>query len=281
MTGTPGSSAALAMTPSTGRIGWDDLSTAVRAAIENHAGKVHRAETISSGLNAAFTARLDTDAGPIFAKGVPSARATAQHREAVINPHARPIAPRLHWHVDTAGWHVLGFEHLDGHPADLSPRSPDLPAVARTLARLAELTPPPTGCRRIEHRWSDAAEQSGTDPTLLAGEHLSHTDLNPHNILITGHGARLVDWSWPTLGAPWIDTACATLWLIAEGHTPADAESWAAGNPTWANATPPALDAFTAINAALWAQIAAVDPRPWKQRLHAAASSWAQYRAGS
>lgn len=279
MTGIPGSSAAKAMTPAAARPRWDDLPAAVRAAIEQHVGKVHHAETISSGLNAAFTARLDTDAGPVFVKGVHSARAAAQRREAVINPHARPIAPRLHWHVDTAGWHVLGFEHLDGHPADLSPSSPHLPAVGRMLARLAELTPPPTGCRRIEDRWADVAERSGTDPTLLAGDHLLHTDLNPHNILIIDHGARLVDWSWPTLGAPWIDTACATLWLIAEAHTPADAENWAAGNPTWANATSPALDAFAAMNAALWARIAAVDPRPWKLRLRAAAASWTQYRA--
>lgn len=275
-----GSSAVQAMTPATPRTGWHELPPTVRAAIERHTGTVHHAETISTGLNAAFTARLLTDTGPVFAKGVPSARAAAQRREVLINPHAHPIAPRLHWHFDTAGWHVLGFEHLDGHPANLSPHSPDLPSVARTLAQLTDLTPPPIGCRRIEDRWADAAQQAGTNATLLAGDHLSHTDLNPHNILITNHGARLVDWSWPTLSAPWSDTACTALWLIAEGHTPTDAENWAAAIPTWATATPPALDAFTAINVALWAQIAAADPRPWKRRLRTAATSWAKHRAG-
>ncbi|GAA3851048.1 phosphotransferase family protein [Amycolatopsis tucumanensis] len=274
-------STAQAMNPTAPRLQWEQLPTAVRAAVQERAGEVRRAETISAGLNTAFTARLHTDTGLVFAKGTHSARAAAQRREAFINPHAYPIAPRLLWEIDIAGWHVLGFEHLEGRPADLSPHSTDLPAVAALLAHLTELPPPPTGCRRIEDRWADAAEQIASDPALLAGDHLLHTDLNPNNIIITEHGARLVDWTWPTLGAPWIDTACTALWLIAEGHPPVTAETWAASNPTWTTATPQALDTFTAVNAALWTEIAANDPRPWKLRMRDAATTWAQYRARS
>ncbi|MGH2601190.1 MAG: hypothetical protein ACRDJ9_17620, partial [Dehalococcoidia bacterium] len=179
---------------------------------------------------------------------------------------------------DTGGWHILGFEHLDARPADLSPHSTDLPAIAHTLGQLAGLTAPPTVCRRIEDRWADAAHVAGVDAGLLAGEHLLHTDLNPHNILITEHGVRIVDWSWPTLGAAWIDPACAALWLIAEGHTPSTAETCAASIPSWNECSPQSLHAFTAINAALWGQIAAADPRPWKQRLHTAARICAEHR---
>jgi len=278
MTGTP-QSAAHAMTPATARTTWTDLPDQVRTAVEARTGAVHQATTISSGLNAAFTAQLRTHAGPVFAKGVPSARAAAQRREATINPHVHPIAPRLLWEIDTDGWHILGFEHLDGRPADLSPTSADLAALAIVLTQLGDLTAPHSTCKRIETRWADAADRAGADASLLAGDHLLHTDLNPHNILITGTGPRIVDWSWPTLGAPWIDTACATLWLIAEGHTPADAEAWATGVPACADAPEPARDAFAAINAALWGHIAMADSRQWKKHIHHAAVTWATFRA--
>lgn len=271
-------SAAHAMTPVAPPTNWDDLPEPVRAALEEHAGVVRHTDTISSGLNASFTARLHTDTGVIFAKGVPSDRAAAQRREAQINPHVQPIAPQLLWYIDTHGWHILGFEHLNGRAADLTPCSPDLLDIAGVLGQLADLDSPSDGCRRIEDRWADAAQRAGVNAGLLAGNHLLHTDLNPHNILVTDAGTRIVDWSWPTLGAAWIDTACTALWLIAEGHSPANAESWASQVAVWAEATPEALDAFTATNAPLWGQIAADEPRPWKQRLHKAATSWAIHR---
>jgi hypothetical protein len=266
------------MAPVAERTAWKDLPDRLRAALQDKTGEVHQADTISSGLNAAFTARLHTDSGVVFAKGVHTARAAAQRREVAINPHVQPIAPRLLWHIDTDGWHVLGFEFLDARPADLSPKSTDLLSVAGVLGQLTELDPPPIECKRIEQRWADAAQHAGADADLLAGDHLLHTDLNPHNLLVTDAGVRIGDWSWPTLGAAWIDTACAALWLIAEGHTPADAERWASRIPVWPDTTSRALDAFTAINAALWGQIAAAEPRRWKQSLHHAATTWAEHR---
>ncbi|OXM64666.1 aminoglycoside phosphotransferase [Amycolatopsis sp. KNN50.9b] len=266
------------MSSATQRTYWQHLPSAVRAAVEQRTGRVYGAETIRAGLNAAFTARLHTETGLVFAKGAPSTRAATQRREAFINPYVHPFAPRLYWHIETADWHVLGFEYLDGHPADLSPGSADLPAVTRMLTELTKLNAPTTGCRRIEDRWADPARQAGADPTLLAGEHLLHTDLNPHNILITKHGARLVDWSWPTRGAGWIDVACTTLWLIAEGHTPTTAERWASTHPVWSSATSEAIDSFAATNAALWGQIAASEPHAWKLTLRDAAAKWAKHR---
>jgi hypothetical protein len=273
------SSAARAMTPVATRTSWNDLPAQVRATVEDHAGTVHRVDPISSGLNASFTARLHTDMGLAFAKGVPSDRATAQRREAEINSYVQPIAPLLLWEVETQGWHILGFEHVNGRAADLSPGSTDLASIADVLGHLAELATPRSACKRIEDRWADAAQRAGVSTDPLAGDHLLHTDLNPHNILVTDTGIRIVDWSWPTLGAAWLDTACAALWLIAEGHSPQDAETWASGVAVWAGATPKALDVLTKTNAALWGQIAAAEPRSWKQRLHDAAASWTRYRA--
>jgi hypothetical protein len=128
----------------------------------------------------------------------------------------------------------------------------------------------------LPDRWADLADDAAL--ALLAGDQVLHTDLNPHNILIGEH-ARIVDWAWPTLGAAWIDPACAVLWLIAEGHTPATAEHWAQQIPSFADATSPGIDAFTTINHRLWEQIAHDDPQPWKLRLHTAARAWAHHRS--
>ncbi len=48
--------------------------------------------------------------------------------------------------------------------------------------------------------------------------------------------------------AAWIDQACAALWLIAEGHTPATAEHWAQPIPSFAAAPGAGIDAFTTIS---------------------------------
>lgn len=67
------------------------------------------------------------------------------HRtEAQVNPWLPAIAPRLLWQVEQAGWLLLGFEHVTGQHANLSPGSPDLPLIADTVSALAsELTPCP------------------------------------------------------------------------------------------------------------------------------------------
>ncbi len=277
MTSSSISGTANAMAPSTPRTAWDDLPHDVRDAVTRKTGAVHAIEPITSGLNSSFAARLDTSTGPIFLKGTRSERATAARREAQINPLVTGLSPRLRWELETSEWHLLAFDHLDGHRADYTPGSADLPLLTTTLTNLATITAPPTA-RGITDRWADAAHRAGVDPEVFAGDRLLHTDLNPHNILVVDGRAYLVDWSWPSTGAPWIDTACAALWLIAEGHTPHDAETWATGSPIWFQATPTAISAFAATQAALWEQIANTDPQSWKQRLHAAATAWDNHR---
>lgn len=254
------------------------LPPAVHAALEAEVGEIRRVEPVGSGLNSAFAAALHTADGALFVKGMPEDHpgVRGQHREAAVAPHICGIAPRLRWHLNTAGWDLLGFDHLPGHTADLSPASPDLADLARTLTRLSELEPPPLPLPRIEQRWSGLADDA--DLALLAGEHLLHTDLNPNNILISDSRAWLVDWAWPTLGAPWIDPACAALWLITEGHTPTTAETWAQTLPAWNRLPQNALDTFIAVNARLWTTIATDDPQPWKLALRNAAHLWLTHR---
>jgi hypothetical protein len=261
------------------RTPWLELPDAVRAAVEAETGPVRAVDTISAGLNSGIAAVLHTNRASVFIKGLPSdhRRIATQHREAALAAHVTGIGPALRWQIDAGGWNILGFEHLTGHPADLSPGSPDLAALAAALTQLGQIRAPELPLVRIEQRWAGHAD--GEDLALLTGDRVLHTDLNPHNILITEAGARIVDWAWPTLGAAFIDPACAVLWLIAEGHTPAAAETWATTIPAWRDAPNAGLDTFTAVNARLWEQIAHDDPQPWKHRLHQAALIWHRQRA--
>nr|WP_232328301.1 aminoglycoside phosphotransferase [Kibdelosporangium sp. MJ126-NF4] len=246
--------------------------------MEAETGRVHAVDTISAGLNSGIAAVLHTAGTSVFIKGLPTdhRRIATQHNEATLAPHVTGIGPALRWQIEADGWNLLGFEHLTGHPADLGPSSKDLAALAGTLIQLGQVRAPDVSLARIERRWAGHADEC--ELALLAGDRLLHTDLNPHNILITLDGARIVDWAWPTLGAAFIDPACAALWLIAEGHTPAAAEAWAATIPAWQDAPTAGIDIFTVVNARLWEQIAHDDPQPWKQRLHRAALSWHEHR---
>jgi len=167
MTG-PTAPASQAMRSTRPRTPWNELPNTVRRAIESAAGTVHAAEPISAGLNCGIAALLHTPTGRVFIKGLPSnhPRITTQQREAEINSHVAPIAPRLLWQVDLDGWNILAFEHLDGRHANLAPGSPDLPKIADTLTRLGQIPAPELPLRRLQDRWADLADDSTL--TLLA-----------------------------------------------------------------------------------------------------------------
>jgi thiamine kinase-like enzyme len=107
---------------------------------------------------------------------------------------------------------------------------------------------------------------------------VAHTDLHRHNILVAGGQARLIDWAWPTLAAPWVDTACAGLQLIVAGHDPAAAEAWCRQSPAYQAASPAAVTAFTDAARAMWQEIAAQGRHPWTPGVAAAAARWASRR---
>jgi hypothetical protein len=210
------------------RLSWNDLPAGLRGRIEAAGGSFVRAEQLGARHNCLVGMILHTTAGIWFLKGVPADHARSvwtQSNEAAINAHVRPVTAPLAFRVQAEGWDVLGFECLTGYRhADLAPGSPDLPDIAAALHALSVLPPPEDiSLRRIEDRWRDYA---GDHVILLAGSAIAHTDLHRHNIMIGG-GAKLVDWAWPTLAAPWVDTACLGLQLIHAGHHPGDAEHWA------------------------------------------------------
>ncbi|HZF90454.1 aminoglycoside phosphotransferase [Streptomyces sp.] len=260
---------------------WDDLPDATRDAVAARTGPIYAARTADTGRNSEIAATLDTRTGPVFVKGLTCnhPRAWTQQREATIAPYVAGLAPRLLWEINDGTWHLLGFEHLDGRPADYRPHSDDLPLVAEAIINLSSVRAPvDLDLKHIEQRLADYLDHPD-DAELLRGETLLHTDWTPDNVLIVNGAARVVDWAWPTRGAAWIDAACWVVWLISAGHTPADAEQWAAKTPTWSTAPTRALDIFATAQQRLWAGIAEEAPEvEWKRALATAADQWASYR---
>jgi hypothetical protein len=255
----------------TGKADW----ATVKKLIETRTGPVRTAEQISDGRNSEISVIIHADTGMVFVKGrmTNHPQAWTQRREESINPSVCRISPRLLWSASDGEWELLGFEYTPGRHADYSPGSPDIMKVIQSLRELQQITCPNIDLKRAEQRWAVYTET----PELFAGTCLLHTDWNPSNILVNDR-AYLVDWAWPTKGADWIDPACLTVWLVASGHSPASAESWAARIPSWKRAPAYALDEFARSQALMWTGIAAESAEPWKEAITHAALQWATHR---
>lgn len=256
------------------------LPSGARTAIEAETGAILRIEDVGTGLNSSLSALAHTAGGAVFLKGLRADHrwVWTQQREADINPYVTPLAPRLLFHVITDGWDVLGFEAIDGHHADYSPGSPDLPKVTGALRELASLPCPDIELRLAEQRLARYVADP-VDGEAFAGNALLHTDWNNHNVLITHDRVHLVDWGWATRGAAWLDPAHWIIWLIAAGHTPSAAEESVAPLPAWTSAPPRAVDAFAQASANLWEEIAGSAPDDWTMNLLDAARLWHQHRS--
>jgi hypothetical protein len=257
------------------RTDWEDLGQDVRDLIQAQTGPALHPRTVLSGLNSQLAVVLDTGAGQVFVKGLRTDHpgVVRQRREAMINPYVLPVAPRLRWQAEGAGWSLLGFDYLPhARHADYAPGSADLPAVVHALNQLQRIPCPDLPVKRAEQRWAAYLDDDAARD-LLAGETLLHTDFNPLNVLMDAGTARIIDWAWPTRGAAFIDPACFLLRLILAGHTAAQAEAWAARCDSWASAPDNAISAFALACVRLYSEIAQQDPQPWKQRLAAAAQN--------
>lgn len=265
----------------TTRMAFEDLPAAVQATIEEHTGPVLKIESSVAGFNSEISARIHSATSTCHIKGLRTThpRAWTQRREAEVAPYLHGVAPALLWHLEVEGCDLLAFQALDGHHADYTPGSPDLPKVAATLQRLGRIPCPDIELRRAEQRLhSYVARESHAE--LFAGPALLHTDLNNENVLVDNEQALLVDWAWATRGAPWLDAGYWVIWLIAAGgHTPQTAEEWASHIPAWHAAPRANIDAFAVANANMWEEIADPDPAPWTRRMLDAARHWSVHRS--
>ncbi|MET8831036.1 protein kinase [Streptomyces sp. NPDC004610] len=253
----------------------------IRALIRPHTGVVHDIRRTVRGFSTDLTARVDAVKGRFFVKAVrnrPGGRADSFAREALINPSVRQFSPRLLWEAEDARWIVLGFEWVEARSATLLPGSVDLPGVVELVDSIGGIDVPRQARDWAETRWDRFATSAG-EAAWFQGDALLHTDVNPSNLLVGERRLWLVDWSWPTRGAGFIDPAILALQLIASGHSPAEAESWAAQCKAWGRADRKAIDAFVAATARMYLFRAAKSPdASWLAAMVVACRAWCERR---
>jgi hypothetical protein len=246
---------------------WEELPAEVRQAVEQHVGSyVIKAETATSGIMPGLAARLHLEAGhSVFVKAirVTSSGANLHLTEAWVGrvlPEEAP-APRMLWSGVAGDWLVMVHEYVnDGsRHVDLTPGSPDLPAVLDAVSRLgALLTPAPKGGKdvasnvealvlkgrhllgkagELEHVDLYAETVGRFDVADLAGDTLVHYDLSSSNILITGSGqVKVIDWSFACRGAGWVEAAMLAPRLVEAGHAPEQVDQMLADISAWQSA---------------------------------------------
>jgi hypothetical protein len=254
------------------------LEPDLAALIEPRTGPILEAARTPRGYTSDYTGTIRTASERVFVKAVrdPGRLASSLEREAAINPAVQHVSPPLRWQARGQGWYALGFQHAPGTHASFAPGSPDLPAVVRAIEHITTTALPAAAQDWRESRYDRYA--SGT-AGLFAGGTLLHGDINPDNLLVRPDGdVTIVDWSWPTHGAAFIDPACLVVQLIAAGHTPAHAEDWAARCTAWRDADPAAVDAFAAATVSMYQRFEQLDPQPWRKAMTAAATGWAEHR---
>ncbi|MFB6568415.1 phosphotransferase [Streptomyces noursei] len=251
------------------RIEWRDLPGVVRAAVEARTGPVLGVKSVSDGLTCAVAARLDTAAGALFVKGVrveDRVGCEAQRWEAVVNSAVCAASPSLRWSFTAEGWDVLVFDHVDGRHADLADGR-DRRLVAEALLAV-ENVGASVSVPRFAARFAGVLDREQLE--LLGGTTLLHTDTNPHNLLVGGDRAWLVDWAMPASGPAWVDVAYTAVRLM-EADVPArEALGWTAQFLSWREADPVAVEAFVTGVCRQWeARVGVAGARPSNARFAA------------
>ncbi|MEW2530314.1 protein kinase [Streptomyces sp. NPDC047071] len=251
--------------------------------IHPHTGAVGHVRTPARGFSSDFAAVVEGEKGRFFVKAmfnVPGGRKDSLLREQAINPFVQPLSPSLVWSAggDEDGWIILGFEVIEGRASRFEKGSSDLSAVVETLDRIAGLGLPEAAKGWSEDRW-DGFATSASEAALFRGNTLVHSDINPSNIIIGERGTWVVDWSWPTRGAAFIDPGCLVVQLIAAGHTPESAEGWASRCSAWTSADPRAIDAFALASLRMHRYFSGRDPHvPWLTAMAESAEAWVERR---
>ncbi|MBT2229550.1 phosphotransferase family protein [Nonomuraea sp. NEAU-A123] len=288
---------------------WEDLPVSVRERVELECGgPVIKAEPAGEGTMPGVAARLQTDNHSVFIKAVEAAGIAAKaHRTeswaASVLPDEAP-APHLLWRGQQDGWLVTLFEYINDNSrhVDLTPGSPDLPAVLDTVALLgALLTPCPRGGAPVidnilpllakDSHLRDKGIPADRDlydtaierfePSDLRGNTLLHYDLGSSNMLISQGSVYVIDWSYAARGAAWIDAAMLAPRLVEAGHTPPEVDELLSRVPSWTSAPPDAVIGL----AALWtrfriykARYGPEEMREFRARAAVAGKTWLSYR---
>ncbi|WP_405799246.1 phosphotransferase [Streptomyces sp. NBC_01506] len=235
------------------RVEWEQLPAGLRVSVEVRTGAVVAAELVPQGLNCTVALALTTQRGPLFFKGVredDTEGVAALRWEEQLNPTVRGVSPTIRHTFRSDGWYCAAFDYIEGRNADLGPGSADLDTVALTLHRMHQLRLPDLTIPPLADRFSGHLLPG--EEQALAGGHLLHTDTNPHNIMISGGNAYVVDWAMPAVGPAWVDAAYTAVRLMEYGQSPATALAWLNTIPSWRRADPKAVAAFTSATCRRW-----------------------------
>lgn len=228
------------------RLEWPLLPPSVRATVERRIGSpVVCADSVGSGYTPGFASVLTCEDGSRHLVKAASKKAQRPFADAYREeartlsalPGGLPV-PRLAWSHEDDLWVVLGMEHVDGRspmrpwrPAELEPCLDALEVLADRLA------PPPIALRTFAddfgpylQGWEHVRRVAPDLPhleeaALLAtgfrdateGRALVHTDVRDDRLLLTERGALLTGWSFPLLGAPWVDTVSLLVSVHGDG----------------------------------------------------------------
>jgi hypothetical protein len=302
--------------PAPVRACWEDLPEQVRAAAEAHlASPVVEVSYPDGGFTQGLAARVTcVDRSEAFLKAADLSASMAEHyrAEAAVGSHLlATVAPQLLWSLEEGGWVVNAFEAVGGREPDLGSGSSDLPGVLDLVGSLErELTSCPARVgpvgdtlSQLTGHWEKlAAGPSGLgewaaarrdqlleldDRDLLVkatlGDTLLHCDLRADNILTDGLRVRILDWSWASRGAAWVDAAFFVPQLIVAGHSPAAAEAALTDRvPVWRTVDPDAVDRFAVAITGYWSWHHAHGPGgglgAYRGRAAEAGRSWIDYR---
>lgn len=254
-------------------LSWEDLPLAARSAVETRFGQVLGTQRPASGAMPGLAAIVTTTTQRVFLKAIsqdsPLVKLYARERtaNAAISRAAVP-APRLLWCASAAGWDLTTFEYVAGRQPDLSPGSPDLPAVLDAIAQINAARVPglPSASFNLRPMRSAAAQllddiQPTTHwPTYLlaaaldampvdavTGDALVHHDLHPQNLIITNDGVVAIDWTFAASGTQWADLALLAPRLVIAVHAPESADATLSVLPAWRSASSSSVDGFIAL----------------------------------
>lgn len=206
----------------------------------------------------------------------------ALRREAFVSDFLSTLPPRYVWGFESLTWTVAGFEHVSGVRPDIRPGSPDLAVMVRVLTRLANVSGSylrpgdeitfrrvaefeslatrlahesawrtlVTSSPRVLDPWDRPRTKLFIDYELLLFDVLAgalcaaHTDISASSVLLTPSGPRLVGWHNVATAPKWVDPAVFAVHLVANGHSPEEADKLVSQVPAWQQASVDSLDAF-------------------------------------
>ena len=265
------------------RLDWLLLPPMVRRLIEGQIGSpVASAESQGAGFTPGFASVLTGEDGSTHFVKAASKKAQKpfadSYREEIRKlgalPDGLPV-PRLLWTHEDDLWMILGFECVDasnpGRPWDRG----ELDRCLDSLETIADaLTPPPDTLtlktfaeefdempaywrhvREVSPSWphlDDAEQLAFRVGEVTGGTTLVHTDARDDNFLMSADGrALLCDWSWPVVGASWIDTVLLLISAYGDGL---DAESILAERRLTRDVDPAHIDVVLAMLAGYFLQ---------------------------